>query len=736
MNKQPQKETQQNLNISDDVDLDKTQIGGQAGRDLNVNQHQGMVLNISIFDRLIIAPDRFSQKSVEVKQSLIRQEQCQRKALLKEVEYSWIEGVLENSLHNQVLIKLGLEKKSELIKRDSSNLVEHPETSRQLFPKNTEIIDVFGPMGTGRTLLILGEPGGGKTVALLKLAKSLIAQADKDPTLPIPVVFNLSSWVKKRASIVEWLTSELWDTYKVPREWGKKWIQKEELLLLLDGLDEVKAEFRDDCARNLNEFAQYHNMMQMVVCCRFKDYEALSERLKLRSAIYIQALTAEQIDCHLERAGNQLAALRILLQQNTELQKLAKTPLILDIMSLSYKDYSLEDLPSSTTLKEDHHHLFSTYVERMLKRRGKNYEYSDEKIKYWLSWLAKRMREKSQTHFLIERMQPTWLPTKKYQNLYYILVRITVTFFIGLLTGLYLSYFSTFDQNQFNSDLMVKLLLIGFYSGLASEFIFGIFMFLISNKRIEKILFGSIYTLIVAINLELFNWEYVDFFVSLSIVFGVIVSIIYSFIREEIKPVNELEFSVNRLKKSLFFGFIVSIPYLLVKSLLYDLLSYPYGFSYKIYDILLFTISGGIIGGFRIPQIDKIDKIDKRKRKKINSNQGIIRSAKHAFICYAIIAPVVAFICWMVDSPSNPSSLIIVSLKFGLLGWLVGRGGAGIVLIQHFFLRLILYCTKCIPWNYARFLDAVSERMFIQKIGGGYIFYHRMLMDYFSQMAD
>ncbi|MDJ0904037.1 MAG: hypothetical protein QNJ55_35140 [Xenococcus sp. MO_188.B8] len=36
-------------------------------------------------------------------------------------------------------------------------------------------------------------------------------------------------------------------------------------------------------------------------------------------------------------------------------------------------------------------------------------------------------------------------------------------------------------------------------------------------------------------------------------------------------------------------------------------------------------------------------------------------------------------------------------------------------------------------WNYARFLDYASDRIFLQKVGGGYIFIHRLLLEHFAQ---
>ena len=38
------------------------------------------------------------------------------------------------------------------------------------------------------------------------------------------------------------------------------------------------------------------------------------------------------------------------------------------------------------------------------------------------------------------------------------------------------------------------------------------------------------------------------------------------------------------------------------------------------------------------------------------------------------------------------------------------------------------------PWNYVRFLDYAAERVFLRQVGGGYIFTHRLLMEYFASL--
>ncbi|NJO50709.1 MAG: NACHT domain-containing protein [Leptolyngbyaceae cyanobacterium RM2_2_4] len=110
-------------------------------------------------------------------------------------------------------------------------------------------------MGEGRTLLILGEPGAGKTTTLLELTRDLVKRAEQGVDHRIPIVFNLSSWTTKQ-SIAEWLVDELSSKYQVPKQIGRQWVSNQELLLLLDGLDEVKLERRNECVVALNNFHQ------------------------------------------------------------------------------------------------------------------------------------------------------------------------------------------------------------------------------------------------------------------------------------------------------------------------------------------------------------------------------------------------------------------------------------------------------------------------------------------------
>ena len=56
-------------------------------------------------------------------------------------------------------------------------------------------------------------------------------------------------------------------------------------------------------------------------------------------------------------------------------------------------------------------------------------------------------------------------------------------------------------------------------------------------------------------------------------------------------------------------------------------------------------------------------------------------------------------------------------------------------LIQHISLRIIMCCNGYIPWNYARFLNYCTERLFLQRVGGRYRFIHRLLQEHLARMS-
>ena len=78
-----------------------------------------------------------------------------------------------------------------------------------------------------------------------------------------------------------------------------------------------------------------------------------------------------------------------------------------------------------------------------------------------------------------------------------------------------------------------------------------------------------------------------------------------------------------------------------------------------------------------------------------------------------------------------PNSLLwglLLSLFYGIFQ------AGGIACIQHFSLRITLWQSWKIPWNFARFLNYCVERRLLLRVGGRYRFLHRELLDHFAQL--
>jgi hypothetical protein len=123
-------------------------------------------------------------------------------------------------------------------------------------------------------------------------------------------------------------------------------------------------------------------------------------------------------------------------------------------------------------------------------------------------------------------------------------------------------------------------------------------------------------------------------------------------------------------------------------------------------------------------------------------NQGIHRSARNALS----VGLVFGLGGWLVFGlVFGLGGGLVVGLVFGLgsglfVGLFVGLGGGLVVALdaggeaclKHFLVRFWLARDGSAPWNYVTFLDHAAERILLRKVGGGYAFIHRMLLEYFA----
>jgi F0F1-type ATP synthase assembly protein I len=601
---------------------------------------------------------------------------------------------LAQSLHRAVdaeLLNLGKVLEPHQVRNrwimEEKSIQTHPPTP---LPPEMTIAEVFELPEVGQELLILGEPGSGKTTTLLELTQKLVERALEDTNAPIPVLVNLSSWKDPQQKIFDWLLEELKSKYGLRQELGGQFLRQNQLLPCLDGLNEVAPINQDACAVKLNEWLvgnAEQRSMGVVVCCRREQYEKIVRKLFLENCVALQPLSDAQIEAYLNQF--QLGTVWESVQASPQLQDLLRKPLFLAVFGFVAPRFDFKEWQQRATDDERMEYLFDRYwdvaMEQALvdaksqdegilsKTYGKKKLPDRRKVRRALVFAAKAMEQESQTELLIEKMQPTWL-RNKYQQPQYRLI-------FGLITGL----------------------IVGVILGLFFAVIFGL-------------LHGLILGLISAT-----FWG-----ISSGIFIGL----------EPIEAIEEI--SIEQITRQNFFRNQKShlIPWLVSGPLFFLTTWLIYG--------PLFSRSAGpkimlifwLIAGPVLLLIRGLTKeIDIRDR----PNHGIRNTCRNMIIltmASIFISIVLKYPIERLLAKLLPNSQII-GTEIVILLALIGSSfyfGGGKALAQHIALRIVLAWNGYAPYRYDKLLDYCTERLLLQRIGGRYRFMHKLLQEHFAKM--
>ena len=600
---------------------------------------------------------------------------------------------LEDSLHHKIRLDLKRKEELERVGQHTPTPITDSAPSDQFIHREFNPFDSpspSAPIGSdistydllarddirGR-LLILGEPGAGKTNELLAVAKALLQAAQQSTDQPIPVIFELSEWSSdNEKTFADWLSDQLKEKYNVSPNVSKQWIEQNQLFPLLDGLDELRrvdaAETatseevdrnrqakQTQCMRAINEFLDVHPAMSIVVCCRRKEYGALQtqgEYLKrLNGAIYLQELDDDQIQSYFKVSNRE--HLWDTLKNQPMLLELARSPLFLLMFVVAYQGQPIQ------TIDE----LLDLYIEKQLGDLNNQGTYppgkspSAEKTHHYLSWLANRMERLSATEYLIEEMQPSWLsPT--YQRLYKI--------FFGLIVGL--------------------------ISGLLFGAVFG------EHGLIFGLLFGLGYGYNIELNSAIKPADKIVWLTHRSLGGGVF----------------------NGVRDGLLFGLAIGSINILLKGL-------PGGLN-GLFNGLLNGMLVGLLNGLHCGLTSL------NIEGKSVPNQGV-RKSLQTFLILFLFAQIVfvlfdaLLLTLFTGQPINLRSGLFFVPFIGLIFLIFGGFNLGPgVIIQHYTLRLLLAKEGSFPWDCVRFLDHAVKHRFIQRVGGRYRFMHDLLRKNFA----
>ncbi|HEU5377131.1 MAG TPA: NACHT domain-containing protein [Ktedonobacteraceae bacterium] len=269
------------------------------------------------------------------------------------------------------------------------------------------IVQAYENAGAG--LLVLGAPGSGKSILLLELAQKLLTRAKQDPTQPVPVLVNLSSWADKKRPLDLWLRDRLWPEYGIGPDLTQRAIEEDRLIFLLDGFDEVEGSARSNCIQEIIAYRK-KQLIPIVLCSRKEEFEEHKGQLKLPLMVEVQPLTSQQVDEYLTIEGTSLATLRSVLQSNNVLRGLLTTPLMLGVAMQTYSNTQVKEFPQQGSAEQQQRQVFDHYVTRALETHStRSWRYTSDQTRTWLIWLAKQMQQRGFTEFYVEQLQFSWV---------------------------------------------------------------------------------------------------------------------------------------------------------------------------------------------------------------------------------------------------------------------------------------------------------------------------------------
>lgn len=608
-----------------------------------------------------------------------------RDNLLKLTRTIW-QDYLEQALHQTVRLDLPKREAPHLLARPPM-LLRVPERADVRLPPHTELYKLF--VERGRSLLILGAPGSGKSVTLAELCVALLDAADADPQQPAPVILDLTSWGGKE-TLDAWLERRLNFQFELPTAATRAWLDAGRLIPLLDGLDEVAAERRAACLEAINTFRAARGA-PCVVCSRLEEYEALRDRLHVGGALLIEPLEDVQIAAFL--APEALRGVRAALDVEPHLHDLARSPLFLNVLACAL--YDMPPAQVANLLAEPatrRRNLWDAYIQRALRHRPLTGEkYGPHEALHWLAFLARQLTARNRTEFYVEELQFDGLPLlvqRHFRRLSSLAVGLVGGLTSGLGPGLFLGL-----SGHLIIGLVVGLCL-GLFAGLmASAFSSG----------------GDI-NLVEGFAWRLPSWREVRRGMRENLGFCLFTSLANGLFFLLIGLDDTLGGSVvGHLVFGLFVGLAVSLSVAL-------------------------ELDGPEFFPTTLTAQTQRDAVRRAP------GQGVVTAARHALhitLVSGLGGGLVSGLSVGLLYGLGLNGILVIGLWFGLymgpcVGWMFGGE-----VIQHYALRWVLGWAGLLPGvrGLLPWLAAMHDRLLLRRTGGSYRFLHRYLQEHFAALS-
>ncbi|MEO3807605.1 NACHT domain-containing protein [Sphaerisporangium sp. B11E5] len=289
-----------------------------------------------------------------------------------------------------------------------------------------QLAEEYGRVPSGR-LIVLGEPGAGKSVLAMLLVLGLLEACG--PGDPLPVLLPAASWDPVAETMDEWIVQSLAVSYYNGRPDIPRLLAGHGLLLpVLDGLDEIPESVRRSAVRGIARAIGKER--PVVVTCRSAEYEDVIQggvpALRRAPVVEVAPVPVDDVVAYLTEIdwppGTDWAPVRARLREEPDgpLATALSTPLMISLARRSYQRLGGDPAELLDRGRFDSRHavedrLVDGAVDAAYAPEGPGRPgpYDPAKARRWLIFLARylhRNRERDLAWWLLsQRLLSPWV---------------------------------------------------------------------------------------------------------------------------------------------------------------------------------------------------------------------------------------------------------------------------------------------------------------------------------------
>ena len=633
-----------------------------------------------------------------------------RRTLLNRVS-RYVEELQQALIPEAAHLDLRLDRRLDLVKPSRP---VHATSTLSAHISGSAVSDYFDK--TGNRLVILGAPGSGKTSILANTANDLIAAARADEREPIPVYLNLVRWTGKDGDFYSWLIEAICHDgfYETDEEAARWWLDNDQIVLLLDGLDEAAERDQADCYESILDFRKFHGLTRIILCCRTNNFlEVANSRRDFNEVLEIRPPTREevgQILLELERRGIALSDVRAKIETDNTLRQFLMSPLVLGIVALAYmgdSQGSAASLMLPGSIDERLARLWNKYVQKMFTHRPLHRDgYGTSDAIGWLEWLAHAMVIRKTDEFQLDRFNSwprfqrdtrtqeslSWRVPSYYRRPFWYGIGTFVYLPMWLLSSLALISYPAGGPFRAGVLFGIAYLIATPNGGLVNQILIGALSAVGTSVLIGRVKFGS---------MDVHGWP----------------------------PVEKVHWSRTLFISNLGRGIEVGLTNGAVAGLIAGVkIGVLNGFRHGLILGALVSVASCLTGGLTVgPDTSAA-------MEEVRPDFGAWRSLRNAVWIggmAAVLGLAVGGLLGRAAADRSGAVAIGIGCAIGLGLNIASRFGAGtwylfVTNVDHMALA------RCGPWRYGEFLQAMTERLLLRRIGRSYAFAHIELRNHFA----